>query len=193
MFCRPISHFTHILIILIFLAANEVFAQPSPKGFTYVVRNEKGDIMNSSELKKIVVKSINDNEATMTKKYEDGELFFYCYRGKYPATEDSQHTVSMCLHQDATGMSPPAPGIDVYPARVVQELTLVYSGKQMKLVFDINQHHFTHYLIDSLPFQDGAFRLRSFACKRNGPLPERITTYNGSLCFISADNWVSKD
>jgi hypothetical protein len=73
-------------------------------------------------------------------------------------------------------MSPPAPGIDVYPARVVQELTLVYSGKQMKLVFDINQHHFTHYLIDSLPFQDGAFRLRSFACKRNGPLPERITT-----------------
>jgi hypothetical protein len=58
-----------MLIILIFLAANEVFGQPSPKGFTYVVRNEKGDIMNSSELKKVVVKSINDNEAVMAKKY----------------------------------------------------------------------------------------------------------------------------
>jgi hypothetical protein len=193
MFCRPISHFTNILIILIILAANEVFGQPSPKGFTYVVRNEKGDIMNSSELKKIVVKSINDNEPAMTKNYEDGEMFSYCYSAKYRAREYSQHTVSMCLHPAGTGMSPPAPGIDVYPARVVEELTLVYNGKQMKLVFDIKQHHFTYYLIDSLPFQDGAFRLRSFACKRGGPLPELITTDRGSRCFISADNWVGKD
>jgi hypothetical protein len=193
MFCRPISHFTHILIILIFLAANEVFGQPSPKGFTYVVRNQKGDIMNSSELKKVVVKSINDNEAVMTKNYDEGEIFSNCYSAKYRVTEGIQQAVSLCLHPAGTGMSPPAPGMDVYPSRLVQELTLVYNGKQMKLIFDIKQHHFTYYLIDSLPFQDGVFRLRSFVCKRSGPLPELITTNNGSLCFISADNWVSKD
>jgi len=189
------------IIIFIFLAANEVFGQITPKGFTYVLRNEKGDIMNSSELKRIVVKSVNEYEAVMTEKYDDGKVFSYCYGAKYPAVEDRRHTV-MCLHSAGTGMSPPAPGIDVYhsltsleTALDYRELTLAYKGKQMKLLFDeMKRNHLIYNLIDSLPFQAGTFRLRSFECEHGEPPPGLITEdTRNRVCFISADNWVKKD
>ena len=192
MFYCMTSHFLTLLITLIFLLASEAFGQPGHHGFTYVVRNEKGNIMNSSEMRKIIVKSINDIEPMMIKSYEAGEAFSFSYRviiDKYRGTKYSRYATPMILHAADIGMSPPAPGFDVYPAKVIHELTLVYNGRQMRLFFDFGPHR-NQYLIDSLPFQDGTFHLRPSECKSDALMPGLMINNDKSrLCLVSADNW----
>jgi hypothetical protein len=65
------------------------------------------------------------------------------------------------------------------------------SGKQMILYFDIDEHN-TYYEIDSLPFQEGVFHLRSLRCK-DGADPPLIDNRRVGKCLVSAENWEGSD
>jgi hypothetical protein len=61
----------------------------------------------------------------------------------------------------------------------------------MRLVFDIDGHN-TYYEIDSLPFQQGTFHLKSMKCADGAP-PPMIDNNTVGKCFVSASNWKPAD
>jgi hypothetical protein len=71
------------------------------------------------------------------------------------------------------------------------DLTLAYGGKVMRMLFDIREHN-TYYEIDSPPFQEGTFHLRSLACE-GGAAPPRIDNRTTGKCLVPADSWDGMD
>jgi hypothetical protein len=167
MFHRVGFYSLTLLLVLIFLPMRKVFAQYCVGKTTYVARDETGKIMSVKEMEKIAVKlngvMLNHKQSAYLKR--NNPLIFCCSGNVYA-------------------------GIEGYCGKVGgMELTL--RGKTMRLFFDVPEHN-THYEIDSLPFQKGAFHLRSLKCK-DGKLPPLIDNANSGTCFVSADNWEGMD
>src|SRR5262249_22038369 len=73
----------------------------------------------------------------------------------------------------------------------IGELKIASPGKQMILYFDTEEHN-TYYEIDSLPFQEGVFHLRSLRCK-DGAAPPLIDNRTVGKCLVSAETWEGSD
>ena len=69
----------------------------------------------------------------------------------------------------------------------IGEVTLAYGGNVMRMLFDILRHN-TSYEIESPPFQNGTFHLRSRACDRGAP-PPLIDNRTTGKCVVRADSW----
>jgi hypothetical protein len=69
----------------------------------------------------------------------------------------------------------------------VADVVIGYHGKQMTLYYDILEHN-TYYEIDSLPFREGVFHLRSLKC-HDGARPPRIDNDTTGKCVVSAETW----
>ena len=83
----------------------------------------------------------------------------------------------------------------------LDSLVLQYKGKTMSLIF-ANRDHWRRYKIDSLPFQEGTFRLkRKFEGARNFETTpcekaEKIDPTNqwsGKECIVTGQSWIKLD
>lgn len=180
MFHHISFYFLTLLIALIFLPASNVFAQRCIGATKYIVRDEKGEMMSLKEMEKLTF-SFNGTALKLHKAPNDAELAYYEY-------EDVQFYDGKFRRQtEKIFLSNPLIfGIDS-PCGKLGDLTVGSGGKLMKLFFDIGEHN-TSYLIDSLPFQEGTFQLKSLGCK-DGARPPMIDNLNAGNCFVSADNW----
>lgn len=180
MYYRILFYFITLLIALIFLPVCNVSAQPGYFDTTkYLVRDETGKVMSLKEMEKLAV-SINGVPLKLRYDIFNKEPAFYEY-------EFVQYFDNKIIRD--TGKIPftnPLPtSIQPYNAYGrIGDLTLIYRGKQMRLIFDINEAR--HSTIDSLPFQSGTFHLnRAMTLDCNA----------GNPCVVSSANWddTSKD
>jgi len=132
---------------------NPAYAQScNPAVVNYIVRDEKGKVLTGTEMKTIseqLPKTIGDAtlNAGQVSFADDGETFYWPEsadwpRGnKQPALEFA-NAATCTMH--------------------LTEVTLTYQGKRMRLIFDLDigrSQPDRRPVIDSLPFQEGDFRL----------------------------------
>ncbi len=73
------------------------------------------------------------------------------------------------------------------PCGQIGDLVLRYDKMTMKLIFDVSINN-TNFVVDSLPFQSGTFRLTSLACADSKP-PPRVDNENRGFCLVPARAW----
>jgi hypothetical protein len=165
-----------ILLIAILLPVRSVFAQECIGATAYIVRDEAGRVMNLQETKKLVVKV---DGVALDQKH-------------FTASISSEFLPDQKEFKEANplvffGVIPDGAKTVVGYCGKIGEVVIIYGGKQMRLLFDIDKHN-TLYVIDSLPFQEGTFHLRSLKCK-DGARPPMIDNNTIGKCVVSADNW----
>lgn len=177
-------YFSVLSITYVPLLASEVIGQPGNScTIYYTLRNEKGDVMSPAEAKQIVVESINGAKPIL-RKYSDTQAQIDGYLVD-DATRDINVQVLIQNMELNNSIAPRSPFIYSYAGeycRSLQELTLVYGGKRMRLFFEVKFNFYRNYHIDSLPFQEGTFHL--------APLKDHSPFSGGKIIeSISADRW----
>ena len=124
----------------------------NPAVVYYILRDEKGKVLTGTEIKTVyeqLPKAIGDARlyAGQVSFAEDERTFYW------PETVDWQK-----------GRKQPSLEFVNSETCTMQltEITLIYHGKKMRLVFDINIAKFQsdrRLVVDSLPFQEGTFGL----------------------------------
>jgi hypothetical protein len=165
--CAAVSHrwwsqaqssFPPVVALLIFVAyasTGSIYAQSChPAAVNYIVRDERGRVLGESELKPVYermaklpseVGSIYVGTAFLA---TDGKTFY----SPYTEERNSGKEVSVI----AFGHSGPC-------QLKFTDATLEYHGKKMRLIFDVDipskEQPVRDMVIDSLPFQQGTFKL----------------------------------
>jgi hypothetical protein len=176
MFHRIIFYFMTLSIALILLPERNIFAQECIGTTAYIVRDEIGKVMNLQETKKLVVKvdGVALDQQRFTASIPSAFL---------PDQKEFKEANPLVFF----GVIPDGAKTVVGYCGKIGDVVISYGGKQMRLLFDINKHN-TRYVIDSLPFQEGTFHLRSLKCK-DGARPPMIDNNTIGKCVVSADNW----
>lgn len=186
--CRLILFFAVIFLC----SAQYNFAQLCTGSLSYVIRDESGAKMSESQLEKVIIREIDGKEPVMEKKAilgkDSPEQVYY----KVGSTGDLIRIrfANPLYVPDLCGN--------------INSLTLQYEKKTMMLLFE-NTDNWRRYVIDSLPFQEGIFRLKkknegggrnyeSTPCdefvpgRQTGPL-----SYTKAMCNVFAQSWVRID
>jgi hypothetical protein len=170
-----------ISLVMVIAAAGGASAQMCIGSTTYVVRDATGRVMTAEQMRAIDFRSVDGlplrlSDSVSAERHYTGEWLTHYYRDTV--------MVGPMLRVDN-----PLPVGRVCGR--ISELTLALDGKVMRLLFDIDQHN-TSFEIDSPPFQEGTFHLRSPACA-DGARPPLIDNRTTGKCRVAAENWEGMD
>ena len=115
-----------------------------PAVLKYIVRDEKGKNLSEAELESVRKQMAQPaGEVSMVSLAEDGKIY-----SEYSAEAKEAKTRLPALYY-----------VDAKSCELdVKEVTLPHAGKTMRLIFNLNIYR-RAFVIDSLPFQQGAFEL----------------------------------
>ena len=182
---------TVLSVLYILLSAANIFAQPTcSRVLTYLIRNENGQIMTSAETQQLTIQDINGVALKLQKNSPDADgRLPYEYESAVNRYQELRPERFQLFNLTSNPLRLPSDSYPIVPCSNFGEMTLRYGGKQMKLLFDIGEFGSVYgAMIDSLPFQEGTFHLRSTQCKE-GAIPPVADKLNISNCLVAADNW----
>jgi hypothetical protein len=170
------------LFIIFFFSVQSNFAQFCTGSIFYQLRDESGEKMSREQLAKVTVKVIDGIESVIEKNL-DQQIF---YKITYP-TGDIKIKIENPLRVSGS-------------CGQLKDLTLQYEGKSMKLIFE-NNDNWTRFMIDSLPFQAGTFKLEKVTQTEKGlrnfnkqVIPcQKDPNNQSNLCLVSARTWKRLD
>jgi hypothetical protein len=154
--CAAVSHrlwFRGALLIFVAcVSTGSIYAQAcEPASVDYIVRDERGKELGKSELNAVY-------ERMSKLPREVGEV----YVGTAILAKDRKTFYSPYSEESKSGEEVPVITIfNMVSCRIkFADSTLEYHGKKMRLFFDVDSEQLVHHMvIDSLPFQEGTFKL----------------------------------
>jgi hypothetical protein len=153
--------FVSLLIVLLISTSSNIETQScNPASVTYMVRDEKGNILTDTELKTIsdqLPKTIGDANINRSEvSFVDSTKYYW------PESADwSKGTKKSVLEMANAGTC----------TMKLKDVVLTYHSKQMHLIFNIDisrSQNDRRMVIDSLPFQEGTFELQKMTPRETG-------------------------
>jgi len=182
----PHTHFIVVFFAFGLLGALPASAQYCIGRTAYIIRDEAGREMTVPEIEKLVV-AVNGIELIWHRPDPKMDVILYQFEGVINYNKTLRRVVrngGELRNPLGFGMDPPA------FCGKIGDLVIRKGKKVMRLDFDIGEHN-THYEIDSLPFQEGTFRLKSTKCKDG--TPPAIDNNTVGKCRVAASAWAPLD
>jgi len=173
-----------LAIAALIIPARGLSAQRCIGTTAYVVRDEVGAVMSAEQMTRLTVRSVNGIALQLRTDSVEGQPRYYAF-------DKFDYGIRAMRSERVVASDNPLTFGALNPLAFcggVEDLTLAYAGRTMRLLFDLGEHN-TYYEIESPPFQGGTtFRLRSLRC-RHGARPPRIDNRTTGKCLVPADSW----
>lgn len=166
-----------VVSLVLSLARPSAGAQYCIGSTAYTVRDPAGPPMSPAQMRRLEVIEVNGQPARRVSDGRGGLLYTAPFR-------QSDYRIPLANPMELA---------DLGQCGEIQELVLRFEGQQMRLRFGV-PHHNTRYHFDSLPFQQGSFRVTGsdgrgpYPCDGNQAPPLIDNEHHGE-CRIDARHW----
>lgn len=174
-----------LLFVFTLFSASPASGQYCIGSTAYIIRDETGKVMPVPELEKLVVK-VNGIGLQWHRPDPRADVTYF----QFENVINYEKALRRVLRIGGELRNPLRFG-EVALCGKIGDLIIHKANVEMRLVFDIGEHN-TYYEIDSLPFQEGTFHLKSLKCA-DGAAPPMIDNNTVGTCFVSASNWEPAD